>query len=201
MFEAMAPVIDVWCPGITQLAEQTPEMAIQRTHGKMLWSYDCGYLYARPTGANVKDINVAGQFRTAALFILRHGATGMGYWSYNISEDPWGRIKDEYPLVYPGRTRPVTSRRWEAVREGIEDYRILTALRDRLDAKDGAPLSNEARARIERLLDEGLKGLIDQNFQEARIGLGRDVLDASANDAVVAAFRREMMDCIAEVAK
>jgi outer membrane protein assembly factor BamB len=201
MFEAMAPVIDVWCPGITQLADPTPEVEIQRTHGKMLWSYDCGYVYARPTGANVKNINVAGQFRTAALFIFRHGATGMGYWSYNISEDPWGRIKDEYALVYPGRTKPVTSRRWEAVREGIEDYRILTALRERLSAKDGAPLNAEIRTRIQRLLEERLPELIDQSFLEAKLGLGRDVLDGGANDARVNDFRKEMMDCVAELAR
>ena len=53
----------------------------------------------------------------AALFAFRHGATGIGFWCYNQGGDPWGRMDMEYALVYPGRTKPVTSRRWEAARE------------------------------------------------------------------------------------
>ena len=196
MFEAMAPYVDIWCPGISQLAEDSPEMKVVRASGKTLWSYDCGYGYARPIGANIKDINIVGQFRTAALFASRHKATGIGFWCYNIGEDMWGRIRHEYPLVYPGRTRPVTSRRWEAVREGIEDGRILASLQRRLDAAGDAKLSDEVRARIRSVLEVRLPEMIDQSFKEMALGLARDVLDASANDSTIAAFRREMMDCV-----
>jgi hypothetical protein len=171
-------------------------MKVVRASGKTLWSYDCGYAYARPIGPNIKDINIVGQFRTAALFALRHGATGIGFWSYNIGDDLWGRTGMEYPLVYPGRTRPVTSRRWEAVREGIEDCRILTALQRRLNAAGGAKPSDEARARIRSLLEVRLPKLVDQSFGEMSLGLARDVLDASANDSTISTFREAMMDCV-----
>ncbi len=121
MFQAMATCIDVWCPPIPMLVEDSPSMDLIRHHGKMLWSYDCGYGYSRPVGANLKNINLVAQYRTAALFALRHGATGIGYWCYNAGPDPWPRIDMEYMLVYPGQKGPVASRRWEAVREGIED--------------------------------------------------------------------------------
>ena len=199
MFEAMAPYIDIWCPGVSMLPEQTPEMDIMRTRGKMLWSYDCGYSYARPVGPNIKNINIIAQFRAAALFAFRHGAVGMGYWCYNHGATPWARSKMEYPLVYPGRTKPVTSRRWEAVRESIEDYRVLAALRKRLDETGAEPLSDATRTRVEQLLDVRLPALLDQSFAEMKLGLGRNVIDATNSEAAFNTLHDEMLACVAAV--
>lgn len=196
MFEAMAPYVDIWCPGISMLAEDSAEMKVMRTRGKMLWSYDCAYTYARPIGSNFKNINIIAQFRTAALFAFRHNATGIGYWSYNIGDDPWERIPLAYPLVYPGRTKPVASRRWEAVREGIEDYRILAALRELL--KDGG-LPDALEERIRRLIEVRLPEMMDQSFGEMKLGLARNVIDLSNNDSTMATFRNEMMACVKAV--
>ena len=57
-------------------------------------------------------------------------------------------------------------------------------------------MSAAARARIERLLQVSLPGLLDQSFEEAALGLGRNVIDASNNDTTVGAFRSEMMQCV-----
>ncbi|MFH1742443.1 MAG: PQQ-binding-like beta-propeller repeat protein [bacterium] len=196
MFEAMAPYIDIWCPGIFMLPEDSPEMKVIRSTGKMIWSYNCGYSYARPVGPNLKNINIIAEYRTAALFAFRFDTTGIGYWCYNSGGDPWTRVEHEYMLVYPGRSGPVTSRRWEAVREGIEDFRILTALKERLNATGNARLKEDARARIGHLLEISLPEMIDQSFKEMNIGLGRNVMDASNSDATMNAFRKEMMDCV-----
>jgi len=178
------------------LAEKTPLMDVVRKSGKMLWSYNCVYAYSRPVGPNLKNMNLVGDYRAAALFAFRHNATGIGFWCYNQGGDPWGRIDLEYMLVYPGRTKPVPSRRWEAVREGIDDYRILAALRSALAEDRGAKLSADARNRIKRLLEAGLSGMLDGSFDEMTRGLGRNVIDASNNDATVGAFRREMFECV-----
>lgn len=195
MFEAMAPVMDIWTPGIYMLAEKTPLMDVVRKNGKHLWSYNCAYAYTRPIGPNIKNMNLIGDFRAAAPFAFRHGATGIGYWCYNLGGDPWGRVDMEYMLVYPGRTKPVTSRRWEAVREGIEDYRILAALRKRLASNSAAKLPDETRRRIKHLLEVSLPGMLDQSLDEMTRGLGRSVIDASNNDQTIGAFRREMIEC------
>jgi outer membrane protein assembly factor BamB len=200
MFQAMAPVIDIWCPSIYMLAEKSPLMDVVRKTGKLLWSYNCGYGYTRPVGPNLKSMNLVGDYRNAALFAFRHNATGIGYWCYNSGPDPWGRIDLEYMLVYPGRTRPIPSRRWEAVRAGIEDYRIVAALKKRLGEADEAKVSAATRARIEHLLQVSLPGLLDQSFEEMTRGLGRNVIDASNNDSTVAAFRSEMLECVEAVA-
>ena len=197
MFEALNEVASVWCPGYYMLPDSTPEMKFLRGTGKTLWSYDCGYAYARPTGANTKTINVSGQYRMAAVFGFNFGATGIGYWCYNAGPSMWEPIKDEYPLVYANSDGTVTSsRRWEAVREGMEDARILIALREKLSDDS---VSAEAKAKIRHLLEETLPGIANQSLYEVRLGVARYALDASNNDGTVEAFRRELLDCAALV--
>src|SRR2546430_13504653 len=105
----------------------------------------------------------------------------------------------EYMLVYPGRTKPITSRRWEAVREGIEDYRILAALKKSLSADNGPKLTAATRDQIKQLIEITLPGMVDQSLEEMTLGLGRAVIDASNNDATIGAFRREMIACVESV--
>jgi len=99
-------------------------------------------------------------------------------------------------LVYPGNRKPVTSRRWEAVREGVEDCRILASLAKSVEGNRGAKITADTRARIKHLIEISLPGLLDQGYTEAGRGLGREVIDASNNDATIGAFRQEMMECV-----
>ena len=199
MFEAMNEIAAIWCPGFYMLAEDTPTMRFLKGSGKELWSYDCGYSYARPIGANVKTINVVAQYRLAAIHGFNFGGDGIGYWCYNVGPSMWDAIRDEYPLVYVNEDETQTaSRRWEAVREGMEDARILIALRDKL--ADPA-VSNAAKARIRHLLDETVAGQARQALDEVTLGVARYVIDASNNDATVEEMRKEMMDCVALLAE
>jgi hypothetical protein len=117
------------------------------------------------------------------MWAFRHGLTGAGFWtSITSAEDPWTRTRNDYLMLYPGRTRPVTSRRWEAVREGIEDFRILPALKQRMRAATGA-LPQAVRAKVQHMLEISLPRFIDGVTDEA----GLDAL------------RSEMMDCVEAV--
>ncbi len=191
MARAMAPVVDIWCPGIHQLCDDSPEMAIIRGTRKALWSYDCAYAYSTCMRASLKNTHIVAEYRTAALFAMRYGATGIGFWSYNIGPDPWQAQDMDYPLVYPGPNGPITSRRWEAVREGIEDVRILLALRRRAPSAP-PPL----RKRIEALIGKRLPQLLDRAHREMTMGLGAVSFYHSLNEGTLAAFRREMLDCV-----
>jgi len=197
MIEAMATCMDIWVPPIEWIGQDLPEMRVMRTSNKLLWSYNCSYGFSRPIGPNLKNTNIVAEYRLAALFAMRHGASGIGYWCYNAGrEDAWQRIKLEYNLVYPGRTGSVTSRRWEAVREGIEDYRILAALKDYLDNSKKKSGNKDVLKKIEHLFQVSLPQLVDPGFRVMKLGLSRDVIDANSNDAMVDAFRREMMECV-----
>ncbi|MCX6225380.1 MAG: ChbG/HpnK family deacetylase, partial [Bacteroidia bacterium] len=198
MFEAMSKYLDVWCPPFDWLADKSPEMNVMRTTGKSLWSYNCSYSSSRPVGPNIKNINLIYEYRTAALLAMRNGASGIGYWCYNsVSENPWSRIKLEYNLVYPGATKSITSRRWEAVREGIEDYRILAALKEYL--KTEVSLDEKVRKKIEHLINISLPNLVDPGYQAMKLGQPREVFDFVCSDSKMADFRNEMMACIQSV--
>jgi len=193
MLRKIGPYVDIWCPGLGQLAEASEEMAFIRATGKEIWSYDCGYGFTTAIRAPLKDTVTIAEYRTSALFALRHGGQGIGFWCYNIGPDAWMRVENDYPMVYPGRDKPVTSRRWEAVREGLEDARILMALRSHLaDVQDAA-----VRECIQHLLRVSLPALVDRSHREVLVGLGRSAFAASINERTLREFREEMLDCVA----
>jgi len=170
---------------------------VMKNTGELLWSYNCTYTSARPVGPNIKDINLIYEFRTAALLAMRNGATGIGYWGYLVgSENQWGRAKNEYSLVYPGRTKSVTSRRWEAVREGIEDYRILSELQKYLNKDD---LNKDVRKKIEHLINVSLPELVDPAARAVKYGQSRSVIDNLASEEKMDKFRKEMIKCVESV--
>ncbi len=194
MFEALNEVASIWCPGFYMIAEDSPEMNFLRNSGKTIWTYDCGYSFARPIGANTKTINVVAQYRMAAVFAHSFGASGLGYWCYNVGPSMWDPIDQEYPLVYtnPDGTH-TTSRRWEAVREGIEDARILIGLQQKLSDASVCP---EAKERIRVLLEQTVPAVSKQALSEVHLGVARYVIDDSNNDAAVNMLRNEMMNCV-----
>ncbi|MEN8191419.1 MAG: glycoside hydrolase domain-containing protein [Bacteroidota bacterium] len=197
MFKAMSKQLDVWVPPFEWLPLDIPEMDVMRNTGKHLWSYNCTYTSARPTGPNIKNINLFYEFRTAALLALRNGATGIGYWVYEAgNENQWSRCKFEYNLVYPGRTKPVTSRRWEAVREGIEDYRIVSALKNYLTKDD---LDKNVKDKIKHLINVCLPELVDPPAQAVKYGQSRNVIDNLANEQKMNDFRMKLIECVRDV--
>lgn len=158
---------------------------------ELLWSVDLDMVME---GAPI----VVAQYRLAPAMGFHFGATGIGYWSYNVGESMWDAVEHEYPIVYtnPDGTQ-TSSRRWEAVREGMEDTRILIALRDKLADPSVSPAAKE---KIRHLLDKTLQRISRQALEEARLGVARYVLDASNNDATVETLRAEIMDCVALLA-
>lgn len=194
MFQALNDVAAIWCPGFYMLPEKSPVMEFLRNSGKTLWTYDCAYAYARPIGANTKNINIVAQYRLAAVHGFHFGAEGIGYWCYNAGDSLWEPVEFEYPLVYANTDGTHTSsRRWEAVREGMEDARILAALRERLE---DSSVRETVRERIRQLLEGTVSELSQQALAEARLGVARYALDASNNDRTVERLRTEMMDCV-----
>jgi hypothetical protein len=199
MFEALNEVASIWCPSYYTLPEKTPLRKFIDQSGKTFWTYDCSYAYARPIGANVKTINVVAQYRMPALFANHFGATGIGYWCYNVGPSMWDAIELEYPLVYVNKDQTQTrSRRWEAVRESMEDARIVIALR-KIVTDPGIRV--EVKEQIKHLLDVTLPALATQSMQEAQLGVARYVIDDSNNDESVRKLRREILDCVAGLAE
>ena len=149
-FERIAPLVDVWCPNmhlVTGLAAGDPRMAQIMASGKPVWSYECV--------SQVKSLSPLAYNRANAWRAWHFGLDGIGFWTFSTTEaDHWlpGKsINDEYALVYPG-DRPVSSVRWEAVRDGLEDVAALALLKVRIDANRDNPEKKALVAEAEEAL-------------------------------------------------
>ena len=146
--KAMAPYTDIWCPargGIVNKPDQAKLDFIKST-GKTVFTYECQ--------GNVKHRSPLGYYRGQAYLAWKHGLKSLGFWTYCTSAfDPWFNSGEaEYLMVYQG-DGIVPSRRWHAVRDGIEDHAMLTLLRG---AADKAAAEGRAAAAVEeanQLLD------------------------------------------------
>jgi len=152
----MLPYVDIWCPnrgGLVLDEKQESKLNIIKRSGKAVWMYECD--------DNAKHQSPLGYYRAQAWLAWRHQMTGIGFWSYCTSQDdPWfvPRLRYDYLLVYPGNG-VVSSKRWEAVRDGIEDYGMLMLLSQRLKANNASAKADDV-ATAKRLLGE----------QAARVG-------------------------------
>ncbi|HNT86637.1 MAG TPA: DUF4091 domain-containing protein, partial [Candidatus Hydrogenedentes bacterium] len=144
---AMLPYVDVWCPNRNGLILDTTNAAkleIIKKSGKTVWMYECDH--------NAKHQSPLGYYRAQAWLAWHHGMTGIGFWSYCTSQDdPWfvPSLRHDYLLVYPG-DGVVSSKRWEAVRDGVEDYAVLAALRRAMEnpPDNATPENMEAAKRV-----------------------------------------------------
>lgn len=152
---AMLPYVDIWCPnrlGLLLKKESAAKLELIKNSGKTVWMYECC--------ANVKHQSPLGYYRAQAWLAWHHGMTGIGFWSYCTSQDdPWflPSLRHDYLLVYPGNG-VVNSKRWEAVRDGVEDYGALAMLRDAVQSK-AATAKPEDAAAAKKLLGEEADGI------------------------------------------
>ncbi len=153
--KTMAPYVDIWCPNRNGfLLDTNSDMfAFIKSTGKTVWTYECD--------GNAKHQSPLGYYRGLAWLAWHHELTGIGFWTYCTSPyDPWYRPEKQfdYLLIYQGHG-VVPSKRWEAVRDGIEDYSMLLALQSAADAAEREGKTPEAVAKARALLDEGATGI------------------------------------------
>jgi len=147
--EAMVPLVDIWCPhrkGLVLEPSSAKKFEIIRNSGKTVWTYECD--------DNVKHHSPVGYYRCQAWLAKSRSLTGIGFWSYCTSQDdPWFRpgVRHDYLMVYPG-TDVVSSKRWEAVRDGVEDYTLLSLLEKRAEKAEG-PLKAEISLFLKETVD------------------------------------------------
>jgi outer membrane protein assembly factor BamB len=153
--QRMLPYVDIWCPnrnGLILEKNNAAKLDIIRNSGKTVWMYECD--------ANAKHQSPLGYYRAQAWLAWRLNMTGIGFWSYCTSQDdPWFRpgMRHDYLLVYQGNG-VVTSKRWEAVRDGVEDYSLLAALRDIVNNPPADTAPEDLKA-AQFLLAEGARDI------------------------------------------
>ena len=134
MLRDMAPVTDVWQPGMEVIEYHGPEVVeIMRAEGGRRIA-----MYTPPGGC--RTLLPLGFFRSQPWLALHWGIEGGGWWVYRgadlFSTGPHG--DPSYGGINWDGRGIVWSRRWEAARDGIEDFNAVVMLRDLADAKGDA---------------------------------------------------------------
>ncbi|MEN6456924.1 MAG: DUF5060 domain-containing protein [Prolixibacteraceae bacterium] len=150
---------NVICPLTSQLLVYPPEIRdffdACMKNGEELWLYMCS-----PN----KHVDPA-YFRMQPWYAFDLSATGSCFWNYSDSRgNPWneyvvhsGVFRNSFSMVYLDDDGPVSTRHWEAMREGIEDYEYLSMLREKSKDPDRAKaVAKEALKKLEAVTGQNL---------------------------------------------
>lgn len=127
-FARLMTVVDRYQVGIDAIADKRVRQLLGA--GKEVWSY----------GGSGKGSHPFESYRLQAWRAAKYGATGIGFWAYadtGRSGSAWNDFdgtRPDFSVVYETPGGILSSKRWEAWREGAEDYELLALARDR--AKD-----------------------------------------------------------------
>lgn len=116
--------IDRWGPSLTYA--EGPEGRYFRGLKRPWWVYH-NPRYPAKTGSPMLS------YRLPAWRAWLVGASGIGVWSYDDTQkssawDDFDGPRGDWAMVYESPDGPVSSRRWEAFREGMEDLQLFRAM-------------------------------------------------------------------------
>ncbi len=146
--EKIAKDVGVWQPSYEALVHSHPEdYEFLKSTGKDRWIYSCSNGTPMPT----YDYNLRRHWVAWSL-----GCTGLAQWAYADhggweSDDSWRFVRGAFAMVYASPHAPpglhlsetlTPSRRWEAWRQGAQDYQLLNMARAR--AKGSPTLSKQS---------------------------------------------------------
>jgi hypothetical protein len=153
--QEIEPYVDIWSPLRTQIY---PKEKLEFIHSAntLWWNYDCT--------ENAKHLSPLSYYRGQAWMNWHFGHEGIGFYTYYQGSNYWYQPESgfEYAMIYEGKG-VVTSKRWEAVRDGVEDYTLLHSLKMVADATDKAGTSKELVRKVRILLNEKTAIISDFN--------------------------------------
>jgi len=155
---SLAGAVDIWCPQAQEYQKHRREFEAQQSLGDRVWFYTC-CVPGGPWLNRLLDMELL----RPALFgwgAARFGLEGFLHWGlnhYRKGQDPFRRSVTPHTggnslpagdthVVYPGTDGPWSSLRFEAQREGFEDYELLKRLRSRDARKADAIVRKAFRA-------------------------------------------------------
>ena len=149
--EEFKDLVDIWQPELNLLKRDPKLLEWFHANAKRLWAYEA------PGPA--KDLLPLGHYRAYAWFAIKFGLEGVGYWVYRGEDNWWGSNDTDYSAVYQTNDLVVPSRRWEADRDGVEDYRAVHLLREAIKKARAAKRTEDAD-RAEALINEAADKIV-----------------------------------------
>jgi hypothetical protein len=121
--------LEVWVPQLNYLEQWMQRFVEAQKAGVELWYYTAWV----PQGRYPNRLMDYPLIKTRMLHWLNYtsGTTGYLHWGWNFWDVPFDQFApgDNF-IVYPGKQTPRSSLRYEAMREGIEDYEYLCLLEE-----------------------------------------------------------------------
>ncbi|MDI6783435.1 MAG: DUF4091 domain-containing protein [bacterium] len=164
----MNPYVDIWIPHLDSLmksSEKEKLVAFYKSTGKPIWSYTCR--------VNMTSQPVLDYYRLKPWYVYQLGFDGVCFWAYDSWRgDPWSDFDavgeegyySDNGVVYSGDQGPIPSRRWEAYREGLQDYQYLYML-EQLVKQAEEESTVQADMELKKLADEG-RSVLNQAVAE-----------------------------------
>jgi len=127
--------LEIWVPKLNHLRNWMKEYEAARHRGAELWFYTC----CHPFGYYPNRFIDYPLIKTRILHWLnwRFQLAGYLHWGLNFwTANPFEDLNDaslppgDSFIIYPGKSGPLSSIRWEAMRDGLEDYEYLWLLSD-----------------------------------------------------------------------
>jgi putative pyrroloquinoline-quinone binding quinoprotein len=161
MFDGL---IDIWCPS-SELLERFEDEIIPfaKRVGKHVWFYDAS--------GRARTLSCLGIYRWRFWYAWNRGLTGAGWWTYKHGSFLWDGLTPDgsyYNHVYDAPGAIVTSKRWEASREAIEDYEVLYLLREAIRNAEARGVSTGQLANAKQVLSE-----LPAEIEDALLSTGR----------------------------
>jgi len=171
-FMRFRELIDIWCLQDSH-CERNPQWLEQiKDFGKQVWTYEC----LRP----MKAKDPYSYYRLMPWRAFKRGQTGAGFWIYYYGLNfktgavPWDdtlRPRGFSGVVYgrggslvPGLLENIVpSRRWQAWREGVEDYQYLYEVQKAIDliGTENPARAKQAQKSLEAAVDYVLRNSRD----------------------------------------
>ena len=119
-------------------------------------------------------------------FILeKSGCTGVMPWAYmSSSRDPYNDFDGkDMCIAYPSKEEPIPTLAWEAIREGVDDVRYLTTLKELIKKQKDTRKVQRAKKVISEIMDkislnvsESLFDLTDKDLQDLRWRIAQEIM-------------------------
>jgi outer membrane protein assembly factor BamB len=166
-------LVDIWHPWQGHFEEQTADWLEElKATGKPVWMY-------KETN-NMKELSPLGYYRRMAWLAWERGLTGIGIFEYIHVADPWLAPpwdSSEFCLIYPIPGGVASSKRWEAMREGVQDYEALWLLKQAIVRAKERGLDVTS---AQRLLEEAPGSVLEAGVAyDALAGYRQRVVDAT----------------------
>ncbi len=156
-------------------------------HGHPFWYYENGMFYAHsPTASR----NMTG------FEFLRSGAEVATAWGFSATQanpenDFDGGHKD-WNVIFPGVDRPTPTIYWELCREGVDDYRYVTTLQEKIrQARESGQIESARRAEavLAPIIDPKATAVSQpQAFARYRWRIAREILNLMGHQKLALSF-------------